>query len=152
VRIVIAAVGRARKGPEQALIELYRQRLRWPMEIREVEEKRPLNSAGRKRREAALLRAVIPGDAVIAALDERGKSLGSKAFAAQLGQWQDTGRRDVAFLIGGADGLDPELRAGADLVISLGPMTWPHLLARSMLVEQLYRAECILAGHPYHRA
>lgn len=152
MRIVIAAVGRARKGPEQSLIDLYRQRLRWPLDIREVEDKRPLDPASRKQREAALLRAAIPADAVIAALDERGKPLDSKAFAAQLGQWQDTGHRDVAFLIGGADGLDQDLRAEAELVIALGPMTWPHLLARSMLVEQLYRAECILAGHPYHRA
>lgn len=152
MRIVIAAVGRARKGPEQALIDGYRQRLRWPIEIREVEERRPLDTAGRKRREATLLRAAIPADAMIVALDECGKSLDSEVFAAQLGQWQDTGIRDIAFLIGGADGLDQDLRAQAALVIALGPMTWPHLLARSMLVEQLYRAECILAGHPYHRS
>lgn len=152
MRIVIAAVGRARTGPEQALVEAYRRRLRWPLEIREVEEKRPTNAAARKRAEAALLRAAIPADAVIAALDERGKCFDSKSFAAQLGRWQDTGHRDIAFLIGGADGLDRDLRAEADIVMALGPMTWPHLLARSMLVEQLYRAECILAGHPYHRA
>ena len=152
MRIVIAAVGRARRGPEQALVDSYRRRLRWPLEIHEVEEKRPMHAAARKRAEAALLRAAIPAEAVIAALDEHGKPLDSKGFAAQLGRWQDTGRRDIAFLIGGADGLDQDLRAEADIVMALGPMTWPHLLARSMLVEQLYRAECILTGHPYHRA
>ena len=152
MRIVIAAVGRARKGPEQALVDLYKRRLRWPLEIREVEEKRPLDTAGRKQREADLLRDAIPADAVIVALDERGKTLSSASFAAQLGRWQDSGHRDIAFLIGGADGLDEALRTEAGLEITLGQMTWPHLLARAMLVEQLYRAESILAGHPYHRA
>ena len=103
-------------------------------------------------REAELLRAALPRGAVRIALDERGKTLDSAAFARRLGAWCEEGRPALGFWIGGAEGLHPELRAEADLVLSFGAMTWPHLLVRALLAEQLYRAETILTGHPYHRA
>ncbi len=102
-------------------------------------------------REAALLRATVPKGARVVALDGGGRGLGSLAFAERLGQWRDDGVGDVAFLIGGADGLEAKLRDDADFVLALGPQTWPHLLVRGLLAEQLYRAECIASGHPYHR-
>ncbi len=119
-----------------------------PLEIREVEARRGGGMAG----EAALLARAVPDGAVTIALDERGAALASPDLAARLAAWRDEGRRDAAFLVGGADGLDPALRGGADLALSFGPMVWPHMLARAMLAEQLYRAVTILAGGPYHRA
>jgi 23S rRNA (pseudouridine1915-N3)-methyltransferase len=102
--------------------------------------------------EADLLARAIPAGALIAALDERGAVLSSPEFAAQLAKWRDGGRQDVAFVIGGADGIDPALRARADFSLSFGRMVWPHMLVRVMLAEQLYRAATILGGGPYHRA
>ena len=99
-----------------------------------------------------MLRAALPRGARLVALDETGRTLDSAAFAGLLGDWRDAGTREAAFLIGGAGGLDPALRREADAVLAFGPMTWPHLLVRVMLAEQLYRAASILAGHPYHRA
>ena len=99
-----------------------------------------------------MLRATLPKQAVLVALDARGQSLTSEAFAARLAKWRDGSAGDLAFVIGGADGLEPALVKRADLVLSLGAMTWPHMLARAMLAEQLYRAATILQGHPYHRA
>lgn len=157
MKLRILAVGRARSGPEAALIAEYQKRLHWPLAIEEVEEKRPLSGAELKGREGALLHAAIErvakagGRPVIVALDERGKSLGSRDFAARLKAWEDQGAPEILFLLGGADGLAPDLRDQANFVLSLGLMTWPHLLARAMLVEQIYRAQQILAGHPYHR-
>jgi 23S rRNA (pseudouridine1915-N3)-methyltransferase len=113
----------------------------------EVEDKR----GGGMAVEGELLTRTIPPGAVLVVLDERGKTLSSPEFAAQLAAWRDVGRQDAAFLIGGADGIDPTLRAKADLAISFGRMVWPHLLVRVMLAEQLYRAATILAGSPYHR-
>ena len=101
--------------------------------------------------EATLLRQTIPPAAVRVVLDERGKNLSSPNFAAQLATWRDDGKRDVVFMIGGADGLDAALRSEADIALSFGQMVWPHLLVRVMLAEQLYRATSILAGSPYHR-
>lgn len=101
--------------------------------------------------EAVLLNAAIPDGAALCVLDERGRQLTSPQFADRLAGWRDAGHRDVAFIIGGADGIDPALRDRADLAISFGKMVWPHMLARVMLAEQLYRAASILAGAPYHR-
>jgi 23S rRNA (pseudouridine1915-N3)-methyltransferase len=158
MKLRILAVGRARAGPESALITEYQKRLHWPLAIEEVEEKRPLSGPELKSREGALLRAAIEraatkagGRPVVVALDERGKTLGSRDFAARLKTWEGRGAPEILFLLGGADGLAPDLRDRANLVLSLGQMTWPHLLARVMLVEQIYRAQQILAGHPYHR-
>jgi 23S rRNA (pseudouridine1915-N3)-methyltransferase len=157
MRLRILAVGRAKAGPEAALIAEYQKRLHWPLIIEEVEEKRPLSGTELKAREGALLQAGVDrvakgsGRAILVALDERGKILGSRDFAARLKAWQDQGAAEILFLLGGADGLAPEIRDQATFVLSLGQMTWPHLLARAMLVEQIYRAQQILAGHPYHR-
>ncbi len=151
MRILIAAVGRARKGPERALYDHFAARITFPLGLREVEEKRPLPAARLKRREGELLAAAAPDGALVVALDERGQVLSSAAFAARLGAWRDDGVGDLAFLIGGAEGLDERVRRQAGLVLSLGSMTWPHLMVRAMLAEQIYRAQCILSNHPYHR-
>lgn len=151
MRLYLAAVGRLKSGPHQALAQHYAERLTSPLTIREVEEKRPLPPGELKAREGALLLAAVPARATLVALDERGKQFASEAFAHRLAAWRDGGVADLAFLIGGAEGLADEVRQKAELVLSLGAMTWPHLLVRGMLLEQLYRAQQILAGHPYHR-
>ncbi|MDT8326509.1 MAG: 23S rRNA (pseudouridine(1915)-N(3))-methyltransferase RlmH [Roseovarius sp.] len=155
MRIHICAVGRLRTGPERALIDDYLTRFDrtgralglGPAQLLEVEDKK----GGGMAAEAALLERVIPKASVIVALDERGKVQSSPEFADQLGTWRDSGRGDVAFVIGGADGIAPELRGRADFKLSFGRMVWPHMLVRVMLCEQLYRAASILAGSPYHR-
>lgn len=151
MNITLAAVGRSRPSPERTLFDHYRQRLSWHFDLREVEEKRPLPVAERIAREAGLLRACLPKNAVMVALDERGKQMGSVAFADYLGGLRDLGRHDIAFVIGGADGHADAIRGSAELLLSLGTMTWPHMLVRGLLAEQLFRAEAILSGHPYHR-
>jgi 23S rRNA (pseudouridine1915-N3)-methyltransferase len=154
--VILAAVGRMKAGPLKAAFDDYAGRLgRGPLgalELREVEERRPLPPAELMAREAELLRAGLPAGAVRVALDERGRALDSAAFARRLGAWLEEGRRTLGFWIGGADGLHPDLRREADLLLSFGAMTWPHMLVRVMLAEQLFRAETILSGHPYHRA
>jgi 23S rRNA (pseudouridine1915-N3)-methyltransferase len=150
MRLTIVAVGRQRPGPLKELEDHYAGRIGFPLAIREVEEKRKLPPAEMKRREAALLLDAAPKGAILVALDRNGKTLSSAALAQQIGAWRDSGA-DLAFLIGGADGLDEVALAKSQLVLSLGALTWPHLLARGMLLEQLYRAQQILAGHPYHR-
>lgn len=156
MRVRIAAVGRlSARTPEAALIDDYLTRFGQtgralglgPASVVEVEDRK----GGGKAAEGALLSRQIPDGAVIAALDERGRLMSSPDFAGQLGRWRDSGRPEAVFLIGGADGLDPELRDRADLVLSFGQMVWPHMLARVMLAEQLYRAATILSGGPYHR-
>lgn len=151
MRLTIACVGRLNDGPALRLYRDYAGRLAWPITLKEVEERRKLPAAKRVAREAELLTAALPKGARVVALDERGKALSSAAFAQTLSKWQGEGVGDVAFVIGGADGLDAGLRQRASLLLSLGPMTWPHLLCRALLAEQLYRAQTILAGHPYHR-
>lgn len=152
MKLLIAAIGRAARGPERDLYEHYAGRIRWPLALRELEEKRKLPPAQMILRESELLLAAVPERAVLVALDRRGKVLDSEAFAARVARWRDDSVSDVAFLIGGADGHPEPLLKQAALVISFGAMTWPHLLARAMLAEQLYRAQQLLAGHPYHRA
>ena len=155
MRIQICAVGRLRKGPERDLYDDYLTRFDrtgralalGPASLIEVEDKK----GGGMPAEAALLRKAIPDGALICTMDERGKVMSSPDFADLLGQWRDQGRQDVAFVIGGADGIDPSLRAEADASLSFGKMVWPHMLVRVMLAEQLYRAASILAGSPYHR-
>ena len=135
------------------MFDTYAGRLAQPftLALREVEEKKRLSGQERKDREADLLLAAVPDGAAVVALDERGKSLNSRALADKVALWRDTGTRDVAFLIGGADGLDGRVRAHADLVLNLGALTWPHMLVRGLIAEQLFRTQCILSGHPYHR-
>jgi 23S rRNA (pseudouridine1915-N3)-methyltransferase len=154
MRVTICAVGRLRSGPERALCDDYLMRFDrtgrglglGPSALVEVEDKK----GGGMPAEAALLSRAIPEGAVVCALDERGEVVASPVFASWLAGWRDQGR-DVAFLIGGADGIDPALRARADRALSFGRMVWPHMLVRVMLAEQLYRAASILSGAPYHR-
>ena len=156
MRVRICAVGRLRRGPELDLFNDYLDRFSktgralaiGPAEISEVEDKR----GGGMVAEAALLRRSIPNGAMICTLDERGKTFSSPEFANQLAAWRDAGMPSVAFIIGGADGIDPNLRADANASVSFGKMVWPHMLVRAMLAEQLYRAATILAGSPYHKA
>jgi 23S rRNA (pseudouridine1915-N3)-methyltransferase len=148
----LAAVGKAKPGPEQDLFRTYGSRLQPALQLREVEEKRPLTVPERKLREGEMLLAAVPAGATLVVLDERGRSLGSQDFAERLGRWRDDGIGDLAFVIGGADGHGDAIRARAGLLLSLGPMTWPHMLVRVLVAEQLWRAQAILSGHPYHRA
>jgi 23S rRNA (pseudouridine1915-N3)-methyltransferase len=145
-------VGRLRPGPLLELQKLYLGRLTaWRVELREVEERRKLPPAELKEREAALLVGAVPERATLVALDERGRNLTSAEFAERLRAWQDRGA-ELAFAIGGADGHGAAVTGRAELSLAFGALTWPHLLARIMLLEQLYRAQAILQGHPYHRA
>ena len=154
MRLIVAAVGRLSRCPEQEALQRLAGRIDGlargvrlgPLQIVEVEDKKCRGAAA----EAALLRRAGAAEKLVA-LDERGAALSSLKFAERLTGWRDDGVASAAFLIGGADGHDPAVRAEADLVLSLGAMTWPHALARLMLVEQLYRAATIAAGHPYHR-
>ena len=151
MRLTLIAVGRAKKGPEQELFASYQKRLRPSLELIEVEEKRRLSDSELMAREADLILAKIPDGAYIVALDERGKPMTSRAFADFLTHEQDTGTRDMIFVIGGANGLAQDVRDRASKLLGFGPQTWPHMLVRGMLAEQLYRAQSIQAGHPYHR-
>lgn len=151
MRITLVAVGRAKSEPARELYDDYAARLRWPLVLREVEERRTLPPAELKKREGELILAALPRAARLVALDEHGRTMDSRAFAALLGRWQDQGLRDLAFAIGGAEGLSEAVLDRAQLRLSLGPMTWPHLLVRALLSEQLFRAQAILDGHPYHR-
>ncbi len=156
MRLHICAVGRMRAGPERALYDDYILRADrtgralglGPTTLHEVEDKK----GGGPAAEAALLDRALPDGAVRVALDERGRTLTSPKFATRIAEWRDAGRGDLAFVIGGADGIDPALRSTMDFSLSFGAMVWPHMLARVMLAEQIYRATTILAGGPYHRA
>lgn len=147
----LLAIGRMRRGPLLDLQTDYAGRLVPPPLITELEEKRRLPEAQLKAREAALIVAAIPDGARFVALDPRGRPWSSRDLAVHLRDWADHGTGTVAFAIGGAAGLGEPALARADTAISLGSMIWPHFLARIMLLEQLYRAQQILAGHPYHR-
>jgi len=138
-------------GPLAELQSEYVKRLSGPIGIKEVEERRALPPTDRKAKEGELLLAALPEDAMLVALDERGTALTSAGFADRLQRWRLDGVKTLAFAIGGADGLAQPLVRRASISLSLGVMTWPHLLARILLLEQLYRAQQILAGHPYHR-
>jgi 23S rRNA (pseudouridine1915-N3)-methyltransferase len=134
----IVARGKIGRGPEAELVERYLKRIAWPTKVTELPE-----SGGRLPAPAE--------NAVTILLDEKGQQLGSVELARRLEQWRDGGRREARFLIGGADGFGEAERAGADLLLAFGRATWPHLLARAMLAEQLFRGTSILANHPYHR-
>ena len=148
---MIAAVGRLRDAPSRALFDSYAARLVWPLTVREVELKRQLPSEQAKAEEARLLLDAIGEKATVVALDEHGAEWTSAEFARRVGVWRDAGVSDLAFAIGGADGHGPALTERAAAKVAFGRMTWPHRLARVMLVEQIYRAQQIIAGHPYHR-
>ncbi|PPR12298.1 MAG: Ribosomal RNA large subunit methyltransferase H [Alphaproteobacteria bacterium MarineAlpha11_Bin1] len=150
MKITLCAVGRIKAGPERELMEKYRRRIMWQLDIVEVEERRNLSAGELKRREGNLIEHALPHGDIRVAMDERGQSLSSRDFATKLSKWQDQGK-NVAFIIGGAAGLDGSLRNSSDTSISFGAATWPYKLARVMLVEQLYRAQEIIAGRAYHR-
>ena len=158
MRLTIAAVGRLKTEAERGLAERYVDRtskagaaLGFSIAVREIGESRSPRAPDRRRDEAAGLARSVPDGALIVALDEHGETLSSEAFARKLQHWQGDGTADVAFLIGGADGLDPALVASARMTLAFGAMTWPHQLVRIMLAEQIYRAVTILSRHPYHR-
>ncbi|GMM91765.1 23S rRNA (pseudouridine(1915)-N(3))-methyltransferase RlmH [Qipengyuania sp. MTN3-11] len=134
----VIARGKIGRSPEAELIERYEKRIGWPIRFTELPE-----TGGRVAEPAS------PGRTVL--LDERGRNLSSEEFAAILSRWRDEGVREARFVLGAADGHPAEERDGADLLLAFGKATWPHLLARAMLAEQLYRATTIVAGHPYHR-
>ncbi len=149
--VTVAAVGRLRAGPIRDLCDDYAKRLPWPVTWREVEEKRRLPADALKAREGDLLLAALPQGPPLIALDERGKTLSSIRFSEKLTAWRETGGGAVAFAIGGADGLHAGVLDRAAFTLSLGAMTWPHMLVRALLMEQLWRAHSIATGHPYHR-
>jgi 23S rRNA (pseudouridine1915-N3)-methyltransferase len=159
MRIVVAAVGRLKQGPERELAERYRKRAAdagrsaglSAVDIVEIRESRAGDAARRMLEESIAIANIIPERAVTVILDERGESVSSSSFAGRLQDWRSQDRPAVVFVIGAADGLAPSLRAKASLAIAFGAATWPHQLVRIMLLEQLYRAVTILAGHPYHR-
>ncbi|MBT3556895.1 MAG: 23S rRNA (pseudouridine(1915)-N(3))-methyltransferase RlmH [Rhodospirillales bacterium] len=151
MQFVLCAVGRIKAGPEKALFEHYTKRLSTPLNVVEVVEKRKLPSHELRVSEAELLSNKIPDGAAVIVFDEKGKEIDSRGLAQLFGDWRDEGRSTTALVIGGADGVDEQLIKRADRVVSLGRMTWPHMLVRGLVAEQLYRAQCIASGHPYHR-
>jgi 23S rRNA (pseudouridine1915-N3)-methyltransferase len=160
MRVVIAAVGRLKQGPERELADRYRKRALdagrgaglSAVDIVEIKESRAGDATRRMLEESIAIANIIPDGAAIVVLDERGDSMGSAAFAARLQEWRGQRKPAVVFVIGAADGLAPSLREKASLAIAFGAATWPHQLIRIMLMEQIYRSVTILTGHPYHRA
>jgi 23S rRNA (pseudouridine1915-N3)-methyltransferase len=160
MRLVVIAIGRLKQGPERELAERYRERFGdigrklgfRGLEIHEIPESRAREAATRIAEEATAISAAIPAKSALVALDERGDNLDSAAFARHLGRWRDEQMANTIFVIGGADGLSPDLRRKANLRLAFGSATWPHQMVRILLLEQIYRAATILAGHPYHRA
>jgi 23S rRNA (pseudouridine1915-N3)-methyltransferase len=159
MRLVVVSIGRLKQGPERELAERYRARFEdvgrklgfRGLEIHEIPESRARDAAARIAEEAGAMAAAIPEKSMLVALDERGQSIDSASFADLLGRWRDEGIATTIFTIGGADGLSPDLQRKAKLRIAFGSATWPHQMVRVMLLEQIYRAATILAGHPYHR-
>lgn len=159
MRLIVAAVGRLKQGPERELAASYCKRaeatgraLGWrAIEIVEIRESRAQDRDRRRTEELIALANVIPNGAVVVVLDERGESLDSAALAGLMRQWRADNRESACFIIGGADGLAPNLLDRAKVRLAFGAATWPHQLIRIMLLEQIYRAGTILSGHPYHR-
>ncbi len=160
MRLIVICIGRLKQGPERELAERYRERFDdigrklgfRGLEVHEIAESRARDAATRIAKEAAAISAAIPEKSALVALDERGDNIDSTAFAGHLGRWRDEAVGNTIFAIGGADGLSPDLRRKAKLRLAFGSATWPHQMVRVMLLEQVYRAATILAGHPYHRA
>ena len=159
MRLLVAAIGRLKQGPERLLADRYQERaakagravgLR-SLEIVELEESRAGDAARRREDEAARLLHRLPEGAALVVLDEAGANLDTAALTDKVRRWRDGGRLATAFVIGGPDGAAPALKDRAELRLALGALTWPHQLVRVMLLEQLYRVTTVLAGHPYHR-
>lgn len=150
MKIKIIAVGKM-KGPERALVERYSKRLPWPLEIVEIDDRQRRSRKRQKDRQSRSITAKLPKNAALIALSERGQPLSSREFAKTIDRYQQDAHKELVFLIGGADGLGQTLLDRCDFELSFGRLTWPHMLVRAMLAEQLYRASSILSGHPYHR-
>ena len=150
MKITLLAIGKAR-GVEAEWAQEYQKRLGASVEIHEFAAPKSLPPAETQKAEAQLLLKAIPDKSFVVLLDERGKDLSSRDFAAKLSNWQDQGTSNLVFLIGGADGVTEEIRKRANFMLCFGKLTWPHRLVRVMLLEQIYRAKQIIAGHPYHR-
>lgn len=151
MNITLVAVGSIGRGPEHDLFEIYKKRMFWSLSTKEVGVKKRLSGDALKSAEAVAISSALPVGAAIIALDERGQNLTSRAFASRLEQFQVAGCSKIAVIIGGAAGLDDTIRLRADMLLSFGKLTWPHMMVRAMVAEQLYRAQTILSGHPYHR-
>jgi len=151
MEIIVAAVGRAKSGPEREICDAYAGRLATPVKLKEVEERRRLPAAERMASEGKKLLDALPAKGFVVVLDRTGRVLSSDGLARKVGQWMEAGHSSLSFVIGGADGLDGAVLDRADFKLSLGALTLPHLLARAVLMEQLYRAQCIRTGHPYHK-
>lgn len=160
MRIIVAAIGRMKQGPETELVERYRKRVAQTgrslglrgVEIVEIRESRADRAEKRMLEESIALANVMPAGAATVLLDEHGDNLDSATFAGLIAKWKGDNCSAAVFIIGGADGLSVTLREKATQRLSFGAATWPHQMVRIMLLEQLYRATTILAGHPYHRA
>jgi 23S rRNA (pseudouridine1915-N3)-methyltransferase len=160
MRLIVAAIGRLKAGPERELAERYRDRVAKAgravglrdIEIVEIRESRAQDAAKRVLEESIALANLIPDRALVVGLDAKGENLDSSSLTVALRGWRDANRPAAIFCIGGADGLGGEVKRRADLTLAFGTATWPHQLVRIMLLEQLYRAVTILAGHPYHRS
>lgn len=150
MKIDIIAVARVRKGAYFELISEYRKRIQWPLTIHEIEAK-STDPVQAQAEEAEKILGKLSSNAVVVVLDERGEGLRSLDFAKTIEKFQNSGESHFQFVLGGADGLTDDVRSRADILLSFGQQTWPHVLARTMLLEQIYRAQQILAGHPYHR-
>lgn len=148
--ILVLAIGKMKSGALADALKEYQKRMRVKVTVQEI-DLRDCDAAKLQEKESKALLAAIPKDSFVVALDERGKTLKSRDFAAKMRGWRETSGKTIVFLIGGADGHTDFLRKKANFVLSFGEMTWPHMLARVMLMEQLYRAEAISSGHPYHR-
>jgi 23S rRNA (pseudouridine1915-N3)-methyltransferase len=140
----ILAVGQIKQGPEKDLLEQYRKRITWPLTIKELNPRKPSDTS-------SLILENIPDSSAVIALDERGKNLNSLEFSGLIQNYLDSGVKNLSFLIGGADGFEETIRSKADHLISFGRLTWPHMVVRALLVEQLYRSQQIINRHPYHR-
>jgi 23S rRNA (pseudouridine1915-N3)-methyltransferase len=160
MRVVVAAVGRLKQGPERELAASYRKRAEATgralgfrdIEVVEIRESRAQDTERRRVEEAIAIASIIPEGAIVVCLDERGENLDSASLAGLLREWRTEDRAAVCFIVGGADGLAPSLLERTKLRVAFGKATWPHQLVRIMLLEQIYRAATILTGHPYHRA
>ena len=150
MKTIILALGKLR-GPEAEWCAEYQKRLKGDVVIKEMAASKNLAPAETQRAEADLLLKALPPKSTVVLLDERGKDMTSRDLAGKIKEWQETGLANLVFMIGGADGVTDAVRAKANFTIGLGKLTWPHRLVRVMLLEQLYRAQQINAGHPYHR-
>lgn len=151
MKYILSCIGKMKQGPQQELLALYKTRLKTPLIIHEFEAKASLPTLKRQEVEADLLLSIFQEHTFLIALDETGKEFTSQSFAHKIQDIKNQGYKAVGFIIGGADGLHPLIKERADLFLCLGRLTWPHMLVRGLLAEQLYRGESILAGHPYHR-